>query len=169
MDERLLHVTREGVTRVPAELWLAMVILARYWLLMLVIVVSARRQGSVALLVGDGGVAWWLLLLQVPVVALMVAAGNRRGDAPGVMRAIWRFGRPVMWLTAVFNIAWTALILWRSDYWSWWPEYLLLGLAAFDLFIARMIATPFYAGLFAEFPSKPQPGASSSSNRGAHS
>lgn len=156
MDERLLQVTRHGVTRVPAELWLGLAILARYWVLMIVILVSSRREGSAVLLLGDHGVAWLLLFLQSPVIALLAAAGNRRPDAAAPLRWLWRHGRAIIWLTAAFNIAWTASILWHADYWSWWPEYLLLGCAAFDLFIANMVAQPFYKGLFAEFPDNGQ-------------
>jgi hypothetical protein len=152
-DSAYLDVNSHGVLRVPGPLWLGFAVLARYWILMLVVAVSARRSQESLLLLGHDGVPWAWLVLQLPIVLLMLAAAQRTPAGGRWAQALWHQGRLIVTLTALFNLGWTARLLWRSDDWALWPELLLASFCLIDLAIALALwRDKFFAQLFSEFP-----------------
>jgi Protein of unknown function (DUF2919) len=152
-DSAYLDVTSHGVLRVPGPLWLGFALMARYWILMLVVAVSARRSKESVLLLGHDGVPWVWLAMQLPIVLLMLAAAQRVPSGGGWARALWRQGRPIITLTALLNLAWTARLLWLSDDWAPWPELALASFCLIDLAITLAVwRDKFFAQLFSEFP-----------------
>lgn len=156
LDERFLDVNAHGVLRVPAALWAGFAVLARHWVLVLMVLVSVRRDASVLRVIGEDGVPWMMAGLQLPVVVLALAGSMRRPDAGAVWRWIWRWGPEIVAVTALVNVAWTARMLMRSDYWLPWPELFLGSCALIDVTIAvSLYTTPVMRQLFREFPPRP--------------
>lgn len=153
LDERFLDVNAHGVLRVPGALWLGFAVLARHWVLMLMLAVSARRDPAIVRVLGESGIPWLMLGLQVPVVLVALAGAQRRPEAIAPWRWIWRFGRELILVTALTNIAWTVHLLMQSDYWLPWPELYLGSCALIDLaVIVSLYTTPLMRQLFHEFP-----------------
>lgn len=156
LDERFLDVNAHGVLRVPGALWLGFAVLARHWVLMLLVAVSARRDPSIVRVLGESGIPWLMLGLQLPAVLVALAGVQRRPEAPAVWRWLWRFGRELILVTALANIAWTGHLLLESEYWLPWPELYLGSCALIDLTVAVSIyTTPLMRQLFREFPPRP--------------
>ena len=152
-DSAYLDVDRHGVLRVPGPLWLGFAVLARYWILVLVVTVSARRSKESVLLLGHDGFPWMWLAVQAPIVLLMFAGFQRVPTAGRWARMVWRQGRPIVALTALLNLGWTARLLWQSDDWALWPELFLASCVLIDLAIAlAVLRDRFFAQLFSEFP-----------------
>jgi len=151
MEAWQLDLDRHGVLRVPTPLWIGFALLARHWLLVLV---SARASKSTVQLIGDFDQLWPMLIVQAPVLALALAGARRTPEGGGLMRSVWGLGRYIITLTALLNIAWTAHLLWQSDYWNLWPELFLGSCALIDLaLVLHAWQSPAMAQLFREFPS----------------
>ena len=156
LDERFLDVNAHGVLRVPGPLWAGFAVLARHWVLMLLVAVSARRDPSIVRVLGDSGIPWLMLGMQLPALLVALAGAQRRPEAPMLWRWIWRFGRGLVVVTALANIAWTAHLLMDSDYWLPWPELYLGSCALIDLaVVVGLYSTPLMRQLFREFPPRP--------------
>ncbi len=156
-QEAALDLDRHGVLRIPALLWIALALMARHWVLLLIVGVSARRDSSSVLLLGDGGIPWVALAMEVPAVLLAFVAFNRKPDGGAWARLLWRRGPEIIALTALLNVAWTANLLIKSDYWTPWPELFLASCSLIDVAIAlSMYTTPYYRQLFDEFPARPE-------------
>lgn len=154
-DSAFLDVDRHGVLRIPATLWVGFAVLARQWILILVVLVSAKRSKESVLLLGDGGMPWEWLAMQAPIVILAFAAFYRIPTAGAWARVIWRFGRPIVVLTAALNLGWTAWLLYGADTWSRWPELFLVSCVLIDLAIAlSVVRDPYHRQLFSEFPAR---------------
>ena len=152
-DSAYLDVDRHGVLRVPGTLWLGFSVLARYWLLVLAVTVSARRSPDAVRLLGEGGYPWAWLVVQLPIVLLMFAGFQRTPTAGQWARVVWRLGRPIVALTALLNLGWTAHLLWQADGWALWPELFLASCVLIDLAIAlAVLRDRYFAQLFSEFP-----------------
>lgn len=153
MEAWQLDLDRHGVLRVPAPLWIGFGLLARHWLLVLMVLVSARASKSTVQFIGDFNQLWPMLVVQAPVLALALAGARRTPEGGRLVRWIWSCGRPIIIGTAALNIAWTARLMWQSDYWNLWPELFLGSCALIDLALAlHAWRSPAVAELFREFP-----------------
>ena len=159
MDSRFLDVNQHGVLRVPPLLWVALALLARYWVLLIVVGVSMRRNSDAARLLSDG-ISWPLVLMELPAFVVAWVCGRRLPEASTAVRFIWRHGRLFMAATALANLVWTASFLAASVHWSPWPELLLASCSLLDVTIVlAMYTNPFFQQLFREFPPRPTEGA----------
>ena len=156
-QEEAFHVNQHGVLAIPGLMWAAFVLLARQWVLLVMVGVSTfRGQTDISLLLGEGGVPWGALAAQAPVLLLANVAAQRFPTAGAWARWVWRWGREIVALAALLNLAWTILFLWSSDYWMPWPELFLACCSLLDLAIVLALFTgPYYRQLFNEFPSAP--------------
>jgi len=156
LDSCFLDVDRHGVLRVPALVWVALALLARYWVLLAVVASSVSRNTDAVRLLGDGGLSPALMVMELPAFAVALAAARRVPQAGGAMRFLWRHGRIGMAATALANLAWTAAFLVESSYWSLWPELFLASCCLLDAAIVLSMYThPVHRQLFLEFPSRP--------------
>lgn len=156
LDERFLDVNAHGVLRVPGALWLGFAVLVRHWILMLMLGVSVRGNPSLVRVLGEGGVPWVMLGVQLPALLVALAGVQRRPEAAGLWRWLWRWGRAIVAATALANIGWTIHLLVQSDYWLPWPELFLGSCALIDLTVAvSLFTTPYNRQLFREFPPRP--------------
>jgi len=149
-------VDKHGVQRIPGMFWVALCVLARYWVLAIVVLVSARRNSEIVALLGNANTLWTILAIELPAVLLAVVAVRREPGAHRLTRWLWRQGPHLVALTAVANMALTAYLLMQSDYWLLWPELFLASVCLLDAAIAlAMYTTPQYQSLFKEFPPPP--------------
>lgn len=152
IDERLLTVNRHGAVAVPGTLWLAMAFLARYWIVVLVVFASAKRSPQAARLLGTN-FPWIMLVLEVAVLLVVVAAWQRKPDAAGIWRVVWRNGRTILMASAALDVLVAAFALWTADVWRRWPE-LFIGSSALiaTAIIYALAKDDFFRQLFADFP-----------------
>jgi hypothetical protein len=157
MDSRFLDVNDHGVLRVPAWLWVALALLARYWVLLIVVAVSARRSQDAWLLIGPGNFSWVQLIMELPVLFLALAGARRVPKAGVLMRFCWRYGRELMALTVAANLGWTVHYVVQSDFLMMWPHLFLACCCLLDAAVMLSVYTgEFPRQLFREFPPRPE-------------
>jgi hypothetical protein len=142
-----------GVLKIPKSLWVVIAFQARHWFLVAAAVIGMRRSPDTAGLLGSEGVPFLQLALEFPVMLLAFAAVNRDPEGGGFVRRIWRYGREIVTLTAVLNIAWIAWYFAGIPRWRTMPDNLILLGGLIDLLIVIAVwKSPEYKQLFAEFP-----------------
>jgi hypothetical protein len=152
IDERLLDVNAHGVLRIPAEIWLALVFLARHWVLTLVVTVIARRSKEAYILFG-ADFSWVVLAIEVPALLMTALCLRRLPEAGALVRRLWPLARHLGAATAAMHLGYVAWYLWNSSYWLPWPELFLASSALIDLvIIASLYRSPHLQRVFAEFP-----------------
>ncbi len=152
LDERLLDVNAHGVLRIPAEIWMALVFLARHWVLTLVVTVIARRSKEAYILFG-ADFSWVVLAIEVPALLMAVLCLRRLPEASALIRRLWPLARYFGAATAVMHLVYVAWYLWNSSYWLPWPELFLASCALIDLaIITSLFRSPHLKRVFAEFP-----------------
>lgn len=152
LDERLLDVNEHGVLRIPAEIWLALVFLARHWVLALVVTVIARRSKEAYILFG-ADFSWVVLAIEVPALLMAVLCLRRLPVASTLVRRLWPLARYLGAATAAMHLIYVAWYLWNSSYWLPWPELFLASCALIDIaIIASLFRSPHLKRVFAEFP-----------------
>lgn len=155
MDERSLDVNEYGVLRIPAALWLALVLQCRHWVLGLMLLLSARHSKDVwHLLTNDFGV--WILLLELPSLLSLTVCTQRRAEAGYMVRFLWRCVPHMTAITCLAHLGHTAWHLWFSTYWLPWPELAMASLALIDLMILlALFKHGHWQAVWAEFPAIP--------------
>ena len=152
LDERLLDVNEHGVLRIPAEVWMALVFLARHWVLTLVETVIARRSKEAYILFG-ADFSWVVLAIEVPALCMAALCIRRVPQAGGLVRRLWPFARYFGAATALMHLAYVGWYLSQSDYWLPWPELFLVSSALIDFVILfAFFRSPHLLRVFAEFP-----------------
>lgn len=152
VDERLLDVNAHGVLRIPAEIWLALVFLARHWVLTLVVTVIARRSKEAYILFG-ADFSWVVLAIEVPALLMAALCLRRLPEAGAMVRRLWPLARHLGAATAAMHLAYVAWYLWNSSYWLPWPELFLASCALIDIvIITSLYRSPHLKRVFAEFP-----------------
>lgn len=152
LDERLLDVNQHGVLRIPAEIWLALVFLARHWVLMLLVTVIARRSKEAYILFGSD-FSWIVIAIEVPALLMAVLCVRRVPQAGGLVRRLWPLARHLGAATAAMHLIYVTWYLWNSSYWLPWPELFLASCALIDLvIITSLFRSPHLKRVFAEFP-----------------
>jgi hypothetical protein len=152
IDERLLDVNAHGVLRIPAEIWLALVFLARHWVLTLVVTVIARRSKEAYILFG-ADFSWVVLAIEVPALLMVALCLRRLPEAGALVRRLWPLARHLGAATAVMHLVYVAWYLWNSSYWLPWPELFLASCALIDfVIIVSLYRSSHLQRVFAEFP-----------------
>jgi hypothetical protein len=147
-----------GVLKIPKSLWVVIAFQARHWFLVAAAVIGMRRSPDTAGLLGSEGVPFLQLALEFPVMLLAFAAVNRDPEGGGFVRRIWRYGREIVTLTAMLNIAWIAWYFAGIPRWRTMPDNLILLGGMIDLLIVIAVwKSAEYKQLFAEFPEPKTP------------
>ncbi len=152
MEDHSLDVNEHGVLRIPAALWLALGLQCRYWVFG-VLLIFAGQQGQTLWQLFDAKLITWLLLVEIPALVASFVSAVRRPEAGRIVRALWSWLPPLVSISAIAHLAYTAWHLWQSEYWSPWPEMAMVCLAFLDLMtIYALYRQPHWKAVLSEFP-----------------
>lgn len=152
MDERSLDVNEYGVLRIPAALWLALVLQCRHWVLGLMLL-FAGQQGQTIWQLLDTTAIVGLLAMELPALWVFFACAARRPEAGRVVRTTWSWLKPLLALSVVAHIAYAAWHLWHATYWQPWPEMAVACLVLLDTVILYSLFGPgHWQAVLSEFP-----------------
>lgn len=152
IDERALDVNEYGVLRIPAALWLALVLQCRHWVLGMMLL-FAGPQGQTVWQLLDAKEAGWLLLMEVSALVAIFVCAARRPEAGRTVRALWSWVPQLITVSALAHLAYTGWYLWHSSYWLPWPEMAMACVMLLDLAtIYALYRQPHWVAVFAEFP-----------------
>jgi len=159
MSDLFSKVNPYGVLKVPLSFWLIVAFQARHWFLVAATVIGMRRSPDTARLLGSEGIPFIQLALELPVLLVALAAVNRDPQGGSIMRWLWRYGREIVTLAAVLNLAWIAWYFTGIPRWRPNPDnFVLLGGMIDLLIIAVVWKSEYLRQMFAEFPAaKPPP------------
>jgi len=153
MKDLFDRINQYGVLKVPLSFWLIVAFQARHWFLVAAAVIGMRRSPDTARLLGGEGVPFIQLALELPVMLVAFAALNRDPFGGAFVRRIWRYGREIISVAAVLNLAWVAWYFTGIPRWRPNPDNLVLLSGVFDLLIiAAVWKSPYFKQMFAEFP-----------------
>lgn len=158
MSDLLSKINQYGVLRVPLSFWLMVAFQARHWFLVAAAVIGMRRSPDTARLLGGEGVPYIQLALELPVMLVAFAALNRDPLSGSFVRRVWRYGREIITLTAVLNLAWIAWYFSGIPRWRPNPDNLVLVSGLIDLLIVVAVwKSAYFKQMFAEFPEQKPP------------
>jgi hypothetical protein len=152
-DERFLDVNAHGVLRIPLELWLAGLVLARGWIVAMFTIASllSNQKDVVRLLGGD--IIWVNMLFGFPALVVLWVFAHRTPDASPRVRWLWPHTRTLLFATAWGNFAYLLWFLWQSRYWAPWPELFMASFFLIDLAICWGIySSEYLRQVLREFP-----------------
>lgn len=152
LDERTLDVNEYGVLRIPAALWLGLMIQCRYSIFGLFLL-FAGQQGQAIWQLLDAKMIAWLLLMEVPALLAMFVCATRRPEAGRMVRILWGQLVPLVVVSAIAHIGYTGWYLWHSSYWLPWPELAIASAAVLDVLICiGLFRDTHLRAVLAEFP-----------------
>ncbi|MEJ2175441.1 MAG: DUF2919 family protein [bacterium] len=153
MKDLFDRINQYGVLKVPLSFWLIVAFQARHWFLVAAAVIGMRRSPDTARLLGGEGVPFIQLALELPVMLVAFAALNRDPFGGAFVRRIWRYGREIVTVAAVLNLAWVAWYFTGIPRWRPNPDNLVLLSGVIDLLIiAAVWKSAYFRQMFAEFP-----------------
>ncbi len=152
-DDRFLDVNAHGVLRIPLELWLAGLVLARGWIIALFTMASLLGNQMDVIRILGKDVAWISMLLELPALMVLWMFAHRTPDAGGVVRRLWPHARTLLLVTALGNLAYLLWVLYQSRYWAPWPELFLTSFCLIDLAICwGLYSSEHILQVLREFP-----------------
>jgi len=158
MKDLFDRINQYGVLRVPLSFWLIVAFQARHWFLVAAAVIGMRRSPDTARLLGGEGVPFIQLALELPVMLVAFAALNRDPFGGAFVRRIWRYGREIVSVAAVLNLAWMAWYFTGIPRWRPNPDNLVLLGGVIDLLIIVAVwKSAYFKQMFAEFPEPKAP------------
>ncbi len=158
MSDLFTKINQYGVLRVPLSFWLIVAFQARHWFLVAAAVIGMRRSPDTARLLGSEGVPFLQLALELPVMLVAFAALNRDPFGGGFVRWVWRYGREIIALTAVLNLAWVVWYFSGIPRWRPTVDNLVLVSGLIDLLIIAVVwKSAYFRQMFAEFPERKPP------------
>lgn len=101
--------------RINDTLWFILLFLLRPYLVTAISLVnSSDRTGVINMVYSDKMALWWGLLVGVPAVLVIYAWTKRKPGASSFVRMLWRRGRVLLAISAIFNMAIVFIPLWAG-------------------------------------------------------
>ncbi len=92
--------------RMNETLWLILLFLLRPYLITIMSLVNRTdRTGLINMVYSDKMILWWAFLAGVPAIFVFYAWSRKRPGASSFVRKVWRRGRPLLAVSAIFNVA----------------------------------------------------------------
>lgn len=152
IDEHVLDVNEHGVLRIPAALWLALVLQCRHWVLGGILLLSARYSQNVwYLLTNDFGV--FILSIEIPGLLSLIVCTQRQPKAGKIFRDLWHWVPYLAAFTCIAHLGYAAWYLWNSTYWLPWPELAIASVSLIDIVILlALFNNKYWLAVWREFP-----------------
>jgi len=152
IDDRFLNVNSHGVLTIPAELYISMFLMIRYWLYFIALIItpdlSTNNSNSTL------EIEFFSILVPELTAALVIFSALSRHPSSGrIVRFIWRHGIKLLILPAAAHLIHIFIIFSKISYFKLFPELLIISFGILDVIIIYSLLTSKHTQqVFKEFP-----------------